>query len=105
MPWRNFNPNDILQLLALVLGAITGTTARIMEQIKAGERTKVLSRDLVTDMSGMLLMILVAGGMAEYFEFGVWTTVATASVLSRAGTPVVDLAIRAVIDRIRGKSK
>lgn len=105
MPWRQ-NPGDILatiQLLLSTLGAVlVGAVSRVLEQIQSGEREKFWSRRLITDIVGVVVMVLISVGISEYYDFGRWAHGALAVGLGRLGAPTFDLLVEALLARVRG---
>lgn len=109
MPWKNLPPQDwmtlITNFLGLILAGLMGTLSRILDQIAEGERDRVLSKELITDFLGFLLMVVAAAGVSEYFEMGSIATAALAGILCRGGTPMLDVLISSLVTRARGPRK
>lgn len=109
MPWKNMPPQDWMSLLAnflgLVIAGLMGTASRILDQIEAGDRDKVMSKELWTDALGFLLMVGIAAGISEYLELGKIATAALAGVLCRGGTPMIDMLFSSIASRIKGPKR
>ncbi len=99
--WRN--PSDLVQLAMLAAttaaGVVLGTLTRILDQVREGKRERFWSRMLLVDGLGVLFVILIALGVAEYFRLGQLATVALSVVLGRAGPPLIDHAVENVFRR------
>lgn len=102
MPWKNLPPDvlhGILQIAALVLAGVVGSASRITEQIMNGDRARVWGKDLLVDISSFSIMLLISYGLVDYFELGTPAAVALTGVLCRAGTSILDVAIKAIITK------
>lgn len=104
MPWRD-NPGwlqdqwQAFVLLAATTFAVTvGTLTRITDQLKNGERQRFWSRRLFIDALGVVFMVLVCAGVAEYYSFGTFTSVAMSVVLGRLGPPAIDRVVESVLN-------
>lgn len=102
MPWKNLPPDvlhSLLQVAALVLAGVVGSTSRITEQIARGERAKVWGKDLLVDISSFSIMLLVSYGLVDYYQLSTPAAVALTGLLCRAGTSVLDTIIKMFLQR------
>ncbi|TDX21897.1 hypothetical protein DFO67_13216 [Modicisalibacter xianhensis] len=105
MPWKS-DPDTWRQMIMMFLstaGAVAiGALARIIDQVQSGKRDGFWTKRLLVDGVGLIAMVFIAVGTAEYFELGKWSSVAVAVGLGRVGPPAIDNIVEAIVYRIRG---
>ena len=108
MPWRNLPP-DTLQLLmqlgGLAIAGLIGSASRISEQIARGDRARIWGPELWVDVTSFCVMLLLSYGISDYYTLPLPAAVALTGILCRAGTPLLDIAIKALVAWVQKQGK
>lgn len=103
MPWRNSGWLQEAILALFTAGAVVmGLIAKIVHEVKTGEREQFLTRRLWLDVPALIVMIVVAAGLNVWLELEGWPATAVAVVCGWAGPRSIDILLMAVTDRVRG---
>lgn len=109
MPWKQLPPDwiaakldQLLFFLGVLIAVTIGMVAKVAAEVRDGHRDKMLSKRWLLDMPSLLMMVIVAYGIASYYELPAPAAGSLGAVLGHAGPRIIYLGLHAALDRVRG---
>ncbi len=103
MPWRNSGfLQEIMLAITLAGAVIMGFVAKILAEIKSGERDRFFTRRLLLDVPAMVVMFAIAAGISERYGLVGWQSSGLGVIAGYVGPRSIAIMLMAVADRVRG---
>lgn len=102
MPWKDWLA-DIAAWILIGVVVLMGTVARVVSEVREGDRKRFLSKRLIWEVPGVIVLVFVTSGISSYMELGQSATAAIGIILGWVGPNIITDVVEAGIIRIRGR--